>query len=80
MKDSYEILIQNYINGNEILKKFGLNETIFISNDQAIEKWKEIKTSILKNEEVYVRRYGRGEKNDLILKSFYKEIFKLTKI
>jgi hypothetical protein len=80
MKDSYEILIQNYINGNEILKKFGLNETIFISNDQAIEKWKEIKSSILKNEVVYVRRYGRGGKNDLILKSFYKEIFKLTKI
>lgn len=79
MKDSYQIFTEKYINKNDFIK-FGLKETIFIPSEKAIEKWEELKSSILNNEQVYVRRYGRGETNDNILKLFYKEIFNLTKI
>jgi len=79
MKDSYQIFTEKYINKNDFIK-FGLKETIFIPSEKAIEKWEELKSSILKNEQVYVRRYGRGEANDSILKLFYKDIFNLTKI
>jgi len=79
MKDSNQKFIEKYINRNEFIK-FGLKETIFIPSEKAIEKWEELKSSILKNEQVYVRRYGRGGTNDSILKLFYKEIFNLTKI
>ena len=79
MKDSYEIFIKNYINKKDLID-FGLKETIYIAEDKAAEKWEEIKSSILNNEQVYVRRYGRKEEKDSIIKIFYKEILNLTNI
>lgn len=79
MKDSYEIFIKKYINKEDLIS-FGLKETIYIPEDKAAEKWEEIKSSILNNEQVYVRRYGRKEEKDSIIKLFYKEILNLTNI
>ncbi len=74
MKDSYEIFFAQHAS-KESFFEFGLNETIFISEEKAAEEWDALKNRIYSNDIVHMRGFGRDAHGTHLFTAFYKEVF-----
>jgi hypothetical protein len=79
--DSYKIFLDKFGISKEELFQFGLTETKYIDDPEAIEEaWQTLKSAIQtqnSNQPVYMRPYGGNGKNTYLFLDFYETVFGL---
>lgn len=74
MKDSYaEFFNRRYISKEQFFE-FGLEESIYISFEEAKTGWNIIKDDVLNNRLAYIRGYGRNGLGTKLFIELYKEV------
>ena len=72
--DSYEKFLKNFGINKKAFYDFGLESTIYMPDEKVAQYWEVLKKRVLKNEEVFIRGYGRDAKGTNIYINFHKEV------
>jgi hypothetical protein len=80
MRDSYErFLAKGYISKDQLFQ-FGLEETILAPYEKAEAQWNALKSSIDKNEKVWIRGFGQKSSKSMLYIDLYKKLLKNEKV
>lgn len=78
MIDSYELLLSQYVSKEDFFK-FGLEKTIYISNDKAEIEWQNLKKNISNNKTVFIRGFKTSAGMHMAF-DFYTKVFENKQI
>jgi hypothetical protein len=79
-KDGYQVIFDKLQIDKNRLLKIGIEEIIKIDHEEAKENWHKLIERINKDEEVYIRGYGRNGSNSNLYIDLYKNVLNISNI